>query len=185
MKSVALNAIPRALARRAGAKRLRASGRIPAVIYGRQIQPQKLEVNAKEMETLIHHSVSENLLVDLEVKDDARPRRLALVQEVQHHPLSGQVLHVDFHEVAENEKVTVMVPVETVGEAVGVKTGGGVLEHVLFKLKVRALPKDLPEVLMVDVSHLDLHQTIHIGEIKAPAGVEILGGKEIPVISVV
>ena len=62
------------------------------------------------------------------------------------------MLHVDFHEVAENEKVTIMVPVETPGEAAGVKNGGGVLEHVLFKIKVRALPKDLPEVIMLDVS---------------------------------
>src|SRR6266571_8467281 len=116
MKSVALNAFPRTLARRAGAKRLRTAGRIPAVIYGRQAQPQNLEVNAKEMGNLIHHSVSENLLVDLEVKDDARPKRLALVQEVQHHPLSGEVLHVDLHEVAEDEKVTIMVPVNTIGE---------------------------------------------------------------------
>ena len=145
MKSVPLNAVPRTLGRRAGAKRLRAAGRIPAVIYGRQAKPQNLEVQAREMENLIHHSVSENLLVDLEVKDDPRPKRLALVQEVQHHALSGKVLHVDFHEVAENEKVTVMIPVETVGEAVGVKTGGGTLEHVLFKIRVRGLPKDLPE----------------------------------------
>src|SRR6185295_12531214 len=162
MKSVALNAFPRSLGRRPGAKRLRAAGRIPAIIYGRQAQPQKLEVIAKEMDNLIHHSISENLLVDLEVKDDARPKRLALVQEVQHHALSGQVLHVDFHEVAENEKVTIMVPVETIGEAVGVKTGGGVLEHVLFKLKVRALPKDLPEFIEVDVSKLEIGQSVHI-----------------------
>src|SRR5437016_4938933 len=184
MKSVALNAFPRTLARRAGAKRLRGAGRIPAIIYGRQAQPQNLEVNAKEMETLIHHSVSENLLVDLEVKDDSRPKRLALVQEVQHHPLSGQVLHVDFHEVAENEKVTIMVPVNTAGEAVGVKTGGGVLEHVLFKIKARALPKDLPEVITIDVSHLNIGEAIHLGEIKAPEGVEIIGDKQIPVIAV-
>src|SRR5207245_3978886 len=184
MKSVALNAFPRLLGRRPGAKRLRASGRIPAVIYGRQIQPQKLEVNAKEMETLIHHSVSENLLVDLEVKDDARPKRLALVKEIQHHALSGQVLHVDFHEVGENEKVTVMVEVETVGEAEGVKTAGGVLEHVLFKIRVRGLPKDLPEVISVDVSHLNIGQAIHLGEIKAPEGIEIIGDKHIPVIQV-
>jgi large subunit ribosomal protein L25 len=184
MKSVALNAVSRALSRRAGAKKLRESGRIPAVIYGRQLQPQNLEVNAKEMEDLIHHSVSENLLVDLAVKDDARPKRLALVQEVQHHPLSGAVLHVDFHEVAENEKVTVMVPVETVGEAVGVKTSGGVLEHVLFRIKARGLPKDLPEVITVDVSHLNLGQAIHLGEIKAPDGVEFIGDKQIPVIAV-
>src|SRR5438105_5469440 len=184
MKSVALNAFARALGRRAGAKKLRASGRIPAVIYGRQAQPQNLEVTAREMEDLIHHSVSENLLVDLAVKDDSRPKRLALVQEVQHHPLSGKVLHVDFHEVAEDEKVTIMVPVDTIGEAVGVKTEGGVLEHVLFKIKARGLPKDLPEQIMVDVSHLKIGQAIHIGEITAPPGVELLGDKAIPVIAV-
>src|ERR1039457_4234629 len=184
MKSVLLNAAPRVLSRRAGAKALRSGGRIPAVVYGRQAAPQNLEVNAKEMEDLIHHSVSENLLVDLQVKDDARPKRLALVQEVQHHPLTGKVLHVDLHEVAEDEKVTIMVPVETVGEAEGVKTDGGVLEHVLFKIKVRALPKDLPEIITVDVSHLKIGQAIHLGDIKAPENTEILGDKHISVISV-
>src|SRR5438552_3390270 len=184
MKTLALNAAPRSLGRRAGAKKLRSSGRIPAVIYGRQAKPQSLEVSAKEMENLIHHSVSENLLVDLAVKDDTRPKRLALVQEIQHHPLSGNILHVDFHEVAENEKVTIMVPVETTGEAVGVKTSGGVLEHVLFKIKARALPKDLPEQIIVDVSNLNIGQAIHLGEIKAPDRVEIIGDKQIPVISV-
>src|SRR5437660_4812618 len=184
MKSVPLSAVPRTLSRRAGAKRLRAAGRIPAVIYGRQAQPQNLEVQSREMENLIHHSVSENLLVDLEVKDDPRPKRLALVQEVQHHALSGKVLHVDFHEVSETEKVSIMVPVETVGEATGVKNSGGVLEHVLFKIKVRALPKDLPEVIRVDVSNLEIGQSIHIGDIKTDAGVEVLGDKNISVISV-
>lgn len=184
MKSVSLNAAPRVQGRRAGAKALRTAGRIPAVIYGRQVTPQNLEVNAKEMEDLIHHSASENLLVDLAVKDDQRPKRLALVQEVQHHPLTGKVLHVDFHEVAEDEKVTVNVPVETSGEAEGVKTDGGTLEHVLFKIKVRGLPKDLPEVITVDVSHLKIGQAIHLGEIPAPANTEILGDKHISVIAV-
>jgi large subunit ribosomal protein L25 len=184
MKSVPLNSVPRSLARRAGAKQLRESGRIPAVIYGRQAQPQNLEINAKELDDLIKHSLSENLLVDLAVKDDSRPKRLALVQEVQHHPLSGKVLHVDFHEVAEDEKVTIMVPVETVGEADGVKNEGGVLEHVLFKIKVRALPKDLPEQIVVDVTHLKVGNSIHLGEIPVLAGVELLGDKKAAVISV-
>jgi large subunit ribosomal protein L25 len=184
MKSVPLNAFPRSLARRAGAKKLRSEGRIPAVIYGRESKPQNVEVNAREMGELILHSVSENLLVDLALKDDGKPKRLALVQEVQHHPLSGKVLHVDFHEVSPTEKVTLMVPVETVGEAAGVKNSGGVLEHVLFKLKVRALPKDLPEQIIIDVTNLELNKTIHIGEVKAPEGVEIMGGKNIPVVSV-
>ena len=136
------------------------------------------------MEDLINHSVSENLLVDLTVKDDARPKRLALVQEVQHHPLNANVLHVDFHEVSENEKVVVMVPVETVGEAAGVKNSGGVLEHVLFKLKLRALPKDLPEQLIIDVTQLELGRAIHLGEVKVAPGVEVLGDKNIPVVAV-
>jgi len=184
MKSVPLKAYPRTQTRRGGVKKLRHAGRVPAVIYGREVKPQNLEISAKEISELIHHSASENLLVDLAVENDARAKRLALVQEIQHHPLDGKVLHVDFHEVAENEKVTVMVPVETVGEAVGVKTGGGVLEHVLFKLKVRALPKDLPEQITIDVSHLELSKAVHLGEIQAPAGVEIIGDKNIPVVAV-
>jgi large subunit ribosomal protein L25 len=184
MKSVALTAYVRKLGRRPGAKKLRASGRVPAVIYGRQNPPQNLELNLKDINDVIHGAHSEIVLLDLSVDGDAKPKRLALMQEVQHHVLSNQVLHVDLHEVAENEKVTVMVPVEAVGEAAGVKTGGGTLEHVLFKLKVRALPKDLPEVLTADVTHLEIGKAIHIGEMKAPPGVEILGDKHIPVLSV-
>ena len=184
MKSLSFKAFPRALAKRSAVKKLRATGRVPAVVYGRQTQPKNLEVGLKEMEDLIHHSVSETILVDLAVDGEAKLRRLALVQEVQHHPLSGKVLHVDFHEVAENEKVTVTVPVETAGEAAGVKTGGGVLEHVLFKLKVRALPRDLPEVITVDVTPLEIGQSIHLGEIPLPPGVEVIGDRKVPVISV-
>jgi large subunit ribosomal protein L25 len=184
MKSVPLKAYPRTQTRRGGAKKLRDTGRVPAVIYGRQVKPQNLEISAKEIGDLIHHSASENLLVDLSVENDARAKRLALVQEIQHHPLDGKVLHVDFHEVAENEKVIVNVPVETVGEAAGVKNSGGVLEHIMFKLKVRCLPKDLPEQITVDVTSLELGKAFHLGEIKAPAGVEIIGDKSMPVVTV-
>jgi large subunit ribosomal protein L25 len=184
MKSVSLTAYSRALIKRTRVKKLRATGRVPAVIYGRQAAPQTLEITLRDLENLIHHSASENILVDLVVEGDARPKRLALVQEVQHHALSGKVLHVDLHEVSETEKVTITVPVESTGEAVGVKTGGGVLEHVLFKLKVRALPKDLPEVILVDVSHLEIGKAVHIGDITPPAGVEILGDKHISVLAV-
>lgn len=103
---------------------------------------------------------------------------------MQHHPLRGTVLHIDLHEVVETEKVTLVVPVETVGEPAGVKTGGGVLEHVLFKIKVRALPKDLPEVLQVDVSAMDVGQTIHVSDLKLDAGIEVLIDPKIVVLSV-
>lgn len=183
MKTVALTAYPRTLARRGGAKKLRDAGRVPAVIYGRQAPPQNLEVESRQIKDLLHHAASENLLLDLSVEGDPRPKRLALLREVQHHPLSGAVLHVDFHEVSETEKVTVMVPIETVGEAKGVKEGG-VLEHVLFKVKVRALPKDLPEQVVIDVSELAIGQAVHLGDIQPPPGVEVLGDKHISVVAV-
>lgn len=183
MKSVPLSAFPRELRKRNGAKKVRTAGRIPAVIYGRAIKPRNLEVAARDMENLAHGAASENILVDLTIEGDGG-KRMALVKDVQHHPLSGKMLHVDMQEVAENEKVTAMVPIETIGEAAGVKTGGGVLEHVLFKVKVRATPRDLPEVINLDVTKLEIGQSIHIGEIPAIAGVEILGHKESPVVAV-
>lgn len=184
MKSVSLKAYPRSQVQRAEVKKLRTAGRVPATIYGRQAQPQNLEVISEEIAELLNHSASENLLVDLTVENDARAKRLALVQEIQHHPLNGKVMHVDFHEVSESEKVTIFVPVETTGEAAGVKTGGGTLEHVMFRLKVRSLPKDLPEQIMVDVTALEIGKSLHLGDLKAPEGVEILGDKHLTVVSV-
>ena len=184
MKSIALNAFPRTLGRRAGSRTLRASGRVPAVIYGKLNKPQSLEINLQDIRDVVHGAASENVLLNLTVQGDPKPNRLAIIQEIQHHVLSNQLLHLDLHEVAENEKVILTVPVDSVGEALGVKTGGGTLEHVLFKLKVRALPKDLPESLVVDVSHLEIGQAIHIGDIKPPPGVEILGDKHISVLAV-
>jgi len=181
MKSVLLNAFGRSQLGRGEVKKLRASGRIPATIYGRQTKPLNLELMSKELSDLIHQSHSENILVDLAVD---QVKHLALVQEVQHHPLTGKVLHVDFHEVSPTEKVTVMVPVETSGDAAGVKTGGGVLEHVLHRIKVRALPKDLPEQIVVDVTALEVGKSIHLSEVIAPEGVEILGDKKVTVLSV-
>jgi large subunit ribosomal protein L25 len=184
MKSVALKAYPRSQVQRAEVTKLRAAGRVPATIYGRQTAPQNLEVNSKEMADLLNHSVSENLLVDLSVDNDARSKRLALVQEVQHHPITGKVVHVDFHEVAETEKVTIFVPLETIGEPAGVKNGGGTLEHILHKLKIRCLPKDLPEQITLDVSALEIGKSIQLGAIVPPTGVEIVGEKTRTVVAV-
>ncbi len=184
MKSSSLNAFPRTESGRIGVRKLRATGRVPAVIYGRKTAPRNIEVDAKELKHLIHGTASENIVVDLSIENDTNKSRLAVVQEVQHNPISGIVLHVDFHEVDETEPVEIMVPLETIGEAIGVKTGGGMLEHVMFKVKVKALPRDLPEMIVIDVTELSVGQAIHLGEIKAPKGVEILGESSQPVVSI-
>ena len=183
MKSVPLTAYPRTLSRRAGAKKLRESGRIPAVLYGGKTQPQNLEVDRKSIQDLIHHSASETLLIDLTVDKDDKAKRLALVKEVQHYALTGALLHIDFQEISATDTIVVVVPIESVGEAIGIKTGGGILEHVLHKIKIRCLPKNLPEAIVVDVSALEIGHSIHIGDIKAPEGVEIIGDKHISVLA--
>lgn len=183
MKSVPLNAYTRNVGGRNAVKQLRSAGKIPTVIYGREHAAQKLELNQRELDKLMAHAASENILVDLAIAGDDRPQRLALVQDVQHDPLTGKVLHIDFHEVRPDEKVTISVPLEAVGTPVGVKDGG-VLEHVLHKIRVRALPVDLPEILEVDVTNLALGKSLHLGEIPVPANVEILGDKGVPVLAV-
>lgn len=184
MKAVKLSAYPRALVGRSGAKKVRAQGRVPAVIYGRGRPAQNIEIALKEWVELQKQAATENLLVELSLHGDDKPVRLTFVREAQHHPLTGRLLHVDFQEVDPNEKVTVTVPIETVGEAVGVKSGG-VLEHILHRVRIRALPKDIPEVIEVDVTNLGLGKVLHLGDIVPPPGVEILGDKTLPVAAVV
>jgi len=116
--------------------------------------------------------------VDLLVDEGGKTNnRLALIQEVQHHPYKDTILHIDFHEVLATEKLRANVPVRPVGEPAGVKTGGGVLEYVMRELRVECLPQDLPDVLEINVEKLEIGQSIHIGDITPPQGVALLDDK--------
>jgi large subunit ribosomal protein L25 len=184
MEAVALNAQSRSELRRTRVKKIREAGLLPGVLYGCQKDPKPLSVCAKDFGKMVKHSASENLLVKLAVEGDGAGEHLALVQEVQRHPLSGLPLHVDFRAVVEDQPVILSIPIEPRGEAYGVKNEGGNLEHVLFNVKVKALPKDLPEVIMVDVSDLRSGQTLHLGDLVLPENVEVIGETAIPAFSV-
>ena len=184
MQSVALSVGTRSATRRAAVKKLRESGKIPAVIYGKIAEPQALTLDNREFTDMLKKHASEHLLVELSVEGDERPKRMALLQEIQHHALSRDVLHVDFHEIAETDKVSITIPVESTGEAIGVKVAGGLLEHVLHHVKIRGLVKNIPEVLVVDVSELAAGHTLHIGELSAPEGCEFIGNASNPVFTV-
>lgn len=166
-------------------RRIRASGRVPAILYGSGTA-QALELNGREIAEALHGASSESVLVDLTVEAEggATTKKMALIREVQHDPLRDTIEHVDFHQVEENKKLRVEVPVHEIGEAVGVRTGGGILDHALRSLRVECLPKDLPERIDVDVSALEVGQSIHVGEVKLPAGVTVLNAKELPVFMV-
>jgi large subunit ribosomal protein L25 len=149
-------------------RKLKASGSVPAVIYGAKDKPENLQVSKREIHAMLSHAAGENILVELEI---GGTNRLALVQEVQHAPLGGAILHIDFHAVSVDELIEADVPLEPVGTANGVKNMGGLLEQNLRSLAIECLPRDLPDVLTVDVSALNIGDAIHVREIPLPSGV--------------
>jgi large subunit ribosomal protein L25 len=167
-KQVKLTAERRTALGRSAVRKLKAAGSVPAVMYGSKDKPEALQVSKRDINALLSHAAGENILVELEI---AGKSRLALVQEVQHAPVGGAVLHVDFHAVSQDEVIQAEVPLEPVGIANGVKNMGGLLEQNLRSLAIECLPRDLPDVIRVDVSALDIGDSIHVREIQLPAGV--------------
>lgn len=171
-KQIKLSVEPRAQSGRIGVKKIKREGLVPAVIYGGKDKPMNLQVSAREIHNLLSHAVGEHVLVELEIADaGAVQSRLALIQQVQHHPVRGEVLHIDFHAVSADEKIHAEIPIEPVGEARGVKNFGGILEIAMHALEVECLPKDLPEIIRVDVSALAVGEAIHVKDISLPEGV--------------
>jgi large subunit ribosomal protein L25 len=171
-KQVKLSARPRSESGRNAVKQVRARGAVPAVIYGIKDAPANLEVPKKELNQLLAHAVGENILVELEINDGGKTStRLSLIQEVQHHPVRGDVIHVDFHSVSATEEIEAEVVLEPVGEPVGVKTFGGLLQQSMRALGISCLPQNLPEIITVDVSALNIGESIHVRDIELPAGV--------------
>jgi large subunit ribosomal protein L25 len=164
------------------ANKLRREGLVPAVVYGGKDKPQSLQVAAREITTLLSHARGENILVELEIENEgAKTSRMALIQEVQHEPLSGGIVHVDFHAINMNEVLNTFVPIEWRGEPKGVKNSGGILEQSLRSLDIECLPKDLPEVVSVDVSGLDVGDSIHVRHLMLPEGVKALDDADLTV----
>ena len=169
-KQVKLKAEARPDVGRSAVRKLRARGFIPAVIYGGNDKPQPLQVSARDINAMMSQASGENVLVELEIGDDGQSRT-ALVQEVQHSPVGGEIRHVDFQAISMDQMIEAEVPLEPVGTAVGVKTFGGLLDQSLRTLTIECLPADLPDRITVDVSQLNVGDSIHVREIQLPQGV--------------
>ena len=180
MNAVEIEVQPRDTKKRNQAKALRTAGKVPGVVYGGG-DNQLVEVDNKAFERIMHSASSDTVLLDLKLGEG---NRLALVQEVQHHPVSRKTLHIDFREVKPEQKVIVSLPTVPTGEAVGVKIGGGTLEHVLRYIKVRGTPAVLPESIEVEVADLDIGHVLHVGDLQIPEGIELLANSSNPVISI-
>jgi len=181
-----LKAHKRTLLGRNAIKRIKEKGLVPGVIYGSNQAPLPLQVDNRELSTVLAHASSEHILVELEIVDGKQStNKLALIQEVQHHPLKRGLLHVDFHAVSATEKITSSVPIETVGEPLGVHTFGGLLEHSLRSLEVQCYPQDLPRAIRIDVTNLNIGESLHVRDIQLPAGIEAITDGNLTAVSVV
>jgi large subunit ribosomal protein L25 len=179
-----LKVATRAQTGRSASRRLRKVNRIPAILYGKHSSPEKLSIEVPEFTKLLKSVAGRSLLIELN-REDKPEKALSFLQEIQRDPITDRYLHVDLHEVKPDEKFEIRVPVRVVGESFGVKNQNGVLEIATHMLRVRCLPGDLPEAIDVDVTALNVGQTIKLGELKAVNGVTFLDDKGQPVVACV
>jgi large subunit ribosomal protein L25 len=146
------------------ARKIRAGGRVPAVVYGHGVEPLPVSIDAKELFHLLHTDAGMNVLVDMHVNSD---QFLAMPREVQRDHIRGQFLHVDFLRIRRDEKIGVEVPIHLVGESHGVKEGG-VIEHHLWNLHLECFPQDVPTSIEADISGLGMNESLKVADLDIP-----------------
>ncbi len=182
MKNIVLKAEKRKLTTKGGVKEMRRQGRIPGVAYGDDGAPVILTVEEKSLQGVLRSEGGRNALITLEINEASHP---VLLKEIQRHPITRAIWHVDFHRVSLKKKIETAVPIHVKGEAPGVKVGGGVLEHVVREIRVKCLPTEIPAAIDVDVSNLQINQGVKAKELNLPAGVESLIDAESVILNIV
>jgi len=163
------------------ARKIRASGRVPAVVYGHGVDALHVTVDAKELFHLLHTDAGMNVLVDMRVNSD---NFLAMPREIQRDHIRGQFLHVDFLRIKRDEKISVEVPIHVVGESHGVKEGG-VVEHHLWTLHLECFPQDVPTGIEADISALGINESLKVTDLQIPDNLTLLTSPDEAVVSVV
>jgi large subunit ribosomal protein L25 len=163
------------------ARKLRAAGRVPAVIYGHNREPQSLSVNARELDRLLERVSAGSTVIELGL---AAGTARTLIREIQRHPVKRNVVHVDFQELVAGERITVNCPIVFVGTADGVRNQGGLLEEVMRELYISVDPASIPDHIDVDVTNVTIGHPLHVRDIQLPAGVQVLDDPDATVVAV-
>ena len=172
MATAQLSAVSRSTAGKGAARQLRIAGQIPAVIYGHARAPQSLAVPTREFEKLLERVSAESTVIELTLAEGGVAR--TLIRDIQRHPYKKQILHIDFQELVAGEKVSVNVPIVLTGVPDGVRVSGGILSQVMSELTIRCDPVNIPRRIEADVTHVLIGHSIHVSDLKAPEGVEIM-----------
>ncbi len=171
MKQLSLTVSNRQNLGRGHSRRMRNAGSIPAIIYG-PAGNYSVSVEQDKFRDLMRAKGTAAALIELTLEDK---KMLSIIKEFQRHPITLKFLHIDIQQIDPDALMTLAIPIRTVGEAHGVKTDGGTLALVSFSINVRCLPKNLPEFIEVDVTELKVNESIHVGALKAPAGITFPG----------
>ena len=163
------------------ARKLRAAGKVPGVVYGHGMDPIPVAVDSRDLFHTLHTDAGSNVLIDLQVQKD---HHLTLPREIQRDHVHGRFIHVDFLAVRRDEKITVDVPIELVGESHGVKEGG-VIEHHLWEIKLSSFPQDVPDGIEADISALGIGDGLKAGDLKIPSDVDLVTDPEASIMAVV
>ncbi|MBN1290475.1 MAG: 50S ribosomal protein L25 [Candidatus Latescibacteria bacterium] len=153
------------------AKQLRREGFVPGVLYGPGEDPSMLSINLKDLLTLLH-TFGRNTVVDLSLASNKKKKFKAFIYEIQHDPLSGDIIHVDLKHIDLTQKIHLSVPIHLEGVPEGIKNEGGILEHALHTVEILCLPAEIPNNITVDVSGMHMGDSIHLSDIK-PGNFEI------------
>jgi large subunit ribosomal protein L25 len=185
METVEITIEKRAENGKGPARRLRAAGKVPGILYGPKRTTTPIAIGAEECERKLTHLEGAHL-IRLVYPNGADPDlhdRMVLVREMQLHPVTGRALHADFYEVDLTERLTVEVTLHFVGKPVGV-VNGGILQPIMRELEVECLPTEIPDFIEVDVSALDIHDAVHVGDITLPERVSLVGDTTRTVVTV-
>ncbi len=164
------------------ARSLRRDGMVPAVLY-RGGESQSIKLVKKDLAKLINSMSGEQVMVDLQFKDGGK--KLALLKDYQVDPIRGELLHTDFFEVSLTEEVRIPIHVTTVGEPIGVRRDGGILQHTLREVMIECLPDKIPGKTVVDISKLEVGQSIHVSDLKFEEGIKVLNDSNDVIVTVV
>jgi len=181
MASASLSAEARTETGKGAARKLRAAGRVPAVVYGHAREPQSLSLVTRELEKLLSQIATGSTVVELALGSATTK---TLIREVQRHPFKKQILHVDFQELVAGEKVSVEIPLVFVGVPEGVRLSGAILEQILHSIEVLVDPSNIPNHIDVDVTNLAMGHSLHVRELTLPAGLEVLSEEDATVCAV-
>lgn len=183
MKEITIEVSKREHTGKGVARKLRAARTIPAVLYGRGEEPQALEIAYDHFHTIYHGLRGENALINLRINGQLSDKK-AVIRDIQHDPVYGNILHIDFQHISMDQKLRLSVPIRLHGAAKGVKEFGGILQWSVRELEVSCLPRDIPNQIDVSIDDLDIGDSIHVKDVTVP-NVEFLGDEEETIVSVI